>query len=403
MVSIVKSPIDVGRRLGRNRGQDGWVERVGKKIKKWRGNWTSYTTDGDGTEDRHHHTRTLGLCSEMSKSDAKNKLREIISRESHDQVPPDSQVTFQWFWTHRYLPLMEPGWSEATRSTVVSVMNNHFASTFGATKLCDLDKVALQEHLYQLAVKESRSVAKKVRVYVNAALEEAVDQDYLRKNPTRKWKTGPTREPNKRNLSPNELCILLTHLTGEDHLIIELFLFTALRPGELFALRWSAIEGDQLFVRHAIRRVKKGQDKIGPPKTKGSRGYVYLTRSLQTELAHWKELVQPGTDEAYIFGSRNGTPKDAHNYLQRNLKPLAKKLGVEEVTFQALRRTFATLMQGKGPKNAQTQLRHSDIAMTLGTYVQPISVDVKTAVESLDSDLQNILHDFSRGSEGVFQ
>jgi hypothetical protein len=58
-------------------------------------------------------------------------------------------------------------------------------------------------------------------------------------------------------------------------------------------------------------------------------------------------------------------------------------------------------MQGKGPKNAQTQLRDSTIAMTLRTYVQPISEDVKTALESLDTDLQNILHDFSRGSEGV--
>jgi hypothetical protein len=31
-----------------------------------------------------------------------------------------------------------------------------------------------------------------------------------------------------------------------------------------------------------------------------------------------------------------------------------ERLGVEGVTFPALRRTFATLMQGKGPKNAQT-------------------------------------------------
>jgi len=83
--------------------------------------------------------------------------------------------------------------------------------------------------LCQLAAKESRSVVKKVRIYVNATLEEAGDQDYLRKNPTRKWKTGPTREPNKRNLGPKKLCVLLTHLTGEDHLIIQLFLFTALR------------------------------------------------------------------------------------------------------------------------------------------------------------------------------
>jgi integrase len=34
------------------------------------------------------------------------------------------------------------------------------------------------------------------------------------------------------------------------------------------------------------------------------------------------------------------------------------------LTFQSLRRSFATLMQGKGtPKDAQTQLRHKDILM----------------------------------------
>ena len=104
--------------------------------------------------------------------------------------------------------------------------------------------------------------------------------------------------------------------------------------------------------------------------------------------------MEPNTDTNYIFASRNETPKDAHNYLQRHLKPLAKRLGVEGITFQTLRRTFATLMQGKGPKNAQTQLRHSDIAMTMGTYVQPIPEDVKAAVESLASDLQSVLHDF---------
>jgi integrase len=399
----MKSPNGVGRRLGRNRGQDGWVERVGKKTKKWRGNWTSYSVTGEGLECRHHHTRTLGLCAEISKTDAKNKLREIINRETHNVVSPDPDVTFLWFWTNRYLPLMERGWSEATRSTVTSVISTHFLSTFGERRLGSLDKVELQNHLYGLAAKESRSVAKKIRVYVYAALEEAVDQDYLRKNPARKWKTGPTRETNKRNLNPKELCVLLYHLTGEDHLIIQLFLLTALRPGEMFALRWSAIDGDQLFIHQAVRRVKKGQDKIGPPKTKGSRGFVYLTRSLQTELEHWKQLVQPSTDEDYIFSSRNGTPKDAHNYLQRHLKPLSERLGVEGVTFQALRRTFATLMAGKGPKNAQTQLRHSDIAMTLGTYVQPVPEEVKAAVESLDTELQSVLHDFSRDSEGVVQ
>ena len=79
---------------------------------------------------------------------------------------------------------------------------------------------------------------------------------------------------------------------------------------------------------------------------------------------------------------------DGHNYLQRFLRPVAEKLGIPGLTFQALRRTFATLVQHKGSaKDVQTQLRHADAATTLGLYMQSIPDSVAAAVEALDREL----------------
>ena len=69
-----------------------------------------------------------------------------------------------------------------------------------------------------------------------------------------------------------------------------------------------------------------------------------------------------------------------------------------------MRRTFATLMQGKGsPKDAQTQLRHKDILTTLNVYTQPIPESVKRSVEALDSQLLKVLDEFGRESEAPVQ
>jgi integrase len=75
------------------------------------------------------------------------------------------------------------------------------------------------------------------------------------------------------------------------------------------------------------------------------------------------------------------------NYLKRTLKPLAGKAGIKDMTYQALRRTFATHFQCYGsPKDAQTQLRHSKLEMT-GWYMKEIPDRVRKAVEKMDTDL----------------
>jgi hypothetical protein len=53
----------------------------------------------------------------------------------------------------------------------------------GATPLVDLDKFTVDSLVKRLAADWSKSVVQKVRTYLKAALEEAVDQDFIQRNP----------------------------------------------------------------------------------------------------------------------------------------------------------------------------------------------------------------------------
>jgi integrase len=88
-----------------------------------------------------------------------------------------------------------------------------------------------------------------------------------------------------------------------------------------------------------------------------------------------------------LFPSETGTTFRLGNYLKRCLKPLAKKAGIPDLTYQALRRTCATHFQKHGkPRDIQAQLRHSRLEMT-GRYVKEIPEQVRVAVDSMDREL----------------
>jgi integrase len=93
-----------------------------------------------------------------------------------------------------------------------------------------------------------------------------------------------------------------------------------------------------------------------------------------------------GTERS-AFPDRNGHAVRIGNYLKRVLKPIAATAGIPDMTYRALRRTFATEFQRHGsPKDAQAQLRHSKLEMT-GWYMRDIPEGVRSAVAEMDSEI----------------
>jgi integrase len=381
----VKSILSAGSHMGRDRYQEGRVVLVGKHIKKWRGHFYVYQKQHDGSEVRHHRNIPLGLKSEMDKGEAKAKLREIIGRETKDVAPAPVNVTLRWFYENRFLPQKEQQWKVTSRPKTKRFIENYLLKRFGDTLLGDLGKFMLQTYLNEMAPRFSKSVLSKIRVYFNSILDEAVELEMLPKNPAGKLAVPRSgKRSATKHLTPEQIPLILFQLSDRDRLIVRMFLVLALRPGEMFALRWNDKQGNSLRIDSSITDGIEVETK-----TEGSDSFVWLPASIDTELEFWRGTAPDAGPDAFIFPSSRGTAINTNNFLFRVLKEAGRNAGIDGVTHQMLRRTCSTYMaQVTSVKDVQAHLRHTNAKTTLEHYIKSVPESVRVAVESLDQLLK---------------
>lgn len=379
--------------MPRERHQNGWVKLSGKNVKKWIGHWMPYREDGT----RSHATVVLGLKSQMAKWEAENKLRAHIAEQEKRPVTPQGEPTFQWFWDHRFVPTRV--WCPKTESIITKIFELHVLPVIGGRKLRGIEKYEIDVLVKKLAESWSKSLVQKVRIYTKAALEEAVDQGLLDRNPARKIVRPATRETCKRYLSLEEITSLLDAMEGRDRLVARMCIVLGLRPGEVFAAKWDDFDPDAGRLRIDEAAV---DSHIKATKTPGSRAWVWLPKSITEELLK----CRAAGSSTLIFPAANGRPISTKNFLRRHIWPAAVRAGIMQkkpkdwpkgkrwidpaisVNFRAFRRTCATWFQKVGTaKDIQAQLRHTTPITTLGVYVQELPESVRTAVEALDQKL----------------
>jgi integrase len=155
-----------------------------------------------------------------------------------------------------------------------------------------------------------------------------------------------------------------------------------------------------LRIDEAVKDTEKGSARIGETKTESSNAYVSISEDLHKEITTWlsiRSMADPYhrnralAPNDLLFPTETGTPYRIGNYLKRVLKPIAANAGIPDMTYRALRRTFATEFQRHGsPKDAQAQLRHSKLEMT-GWYMREIPESVRAAVEQMDAEMRQML------------
>jgi len=275
-------------------------------------------------------------------------------------------------------------------------------SVFGQLPVCEITRDPLQQFLNGLATSgSSYSVVKKARTYLAAAFQYAVDERLIDTNPARKLDL-PTRllqkRPCRRFYTLEEIRNLLAIAPPREHLLLRILFVCGLRPSELFILRDDDIEPGRIRIDQALKEAERGKNRIseeGDTKTPASAGYVAISASLQQEIENWQVLRSQRkqyhcsvtrAESNLLFPTETGTPFRIGNYLRRKLKPLAKKAGIHDLTYQGLRRTCATYFQRHGrPRDVQAHLRHTNLATT-GIYMQEIPDQVRRAVDDLDAE-----------------
>ena len=325
----------------------------------------------------------LGLRSQMTKADARDALQAEIAKQTGQiadgRVLRDGAASFEWFVRRRYLPLRQGDWRPETAKEKTAQIELDLIQKFGQETLESIDKFALQTHVNELARRYSQDRVKQARSYLKSIFDEAIEQEFLVKDPTRKLKIPKNLRPkDKQVLTWEQLRAILASAARRDRLLLMLEMTDALRPSELFALRWSSFDDENtLSLTETVYRRQ-----LRPfGKTVKSLGNVHLPDGLADDLRQWKLECPDPHPKAFIFPNAGGGLLDPANYRNRVLKPLAEALNIPKLTFQVLRRTMATRAQALGSvKDIQAHLRHSRADTTANEYMQELPESVQQMV-----------------------
>jgi integrase len=171
---------------------------------------------------------------------------------------------------------------------------------------------------------------------------------------------------------------------------------TGLRSGELTALLWSDIDGQNhtLKVERTQRRIGK-QWVVNPPKTASGRRTVHLgplaRQAIQRQKAlqaEWRLRAGPGwNDKGLMFSNRNGGPLEPATVRQGLVKS-CHALGLPVITFHTLRHLAASLALQAGAPVAMVSrnLGHANVAITTTVYSHAIG-DCRLVADALEKAL----------------
>lgn len=185
-----------------------------------------------------------------------------------------------------------------------------------------------------------------------------------------------------------EIVQLAHHIMDKPDLTVLGVLLTlnsGLRLGELCALRWSDIDLHAGFLRverEVQRLYEKGHTRlvVQPPKSESSCRRIPLPADMLSLLAAYR----PENAGSVCLLTSSGDPLEPRT-MQNRYRSLLKRAGVPYRNFHALRHTYATrcIEQNVDVKSVSEMLGHSDVRITLQTYVHVSLRHKQQAVQSI--------------------
>jgi integrase len=227
---------------------------------------------------------------------------------------------------------------------------------------------------------------------LSAVLRTAVKWGHMQENPTRGVDLPALKTVlPKWVLTPPQAALLLAELPPLARTMAGVAMLTGLRRGELFALRWHAVDFTEkhLTVQEAVY-----EGVFGTPKTDAGTRRVPLAESSLALLTEWRARVKRTAPDALVFSTWSGKPISPHNVTRRWTVPACTKLGFPKATWLTFRRTYASWSPDKGvPGKVVAKLMgHTNADVTLNVYTQAMDDSLRTAVDRVGNELFTIVH-----------
>lgn len=354
----------------------GWVIR-----------WREMEIAPDGTRKRMLRYETLGS---MSRREAADILAQKVVAAG-GKTPTRSRVAFREL-VNQWQATVMPMYKASTQKNHRHIAAKHLTPRFGDRAVCDITRQEVQAYVAHLTqVGYAPKTIDHIHDVLSAVLRTAVKWGHLRENPARgvDLPTLRTVRP-KWVLTTTQASALLVQLPPLAQTMTGLAMLTGLRRGELFALRWQAVN---LTEAHLTVQEAVYEGAFGTPKTEAGLRRVPLSDPAVALLVNWLARAKGAEPDKLMFSTWSGKPISPNNVLRRWVFPACAKLQLPNATWLTFRRTYASWAHNKGvPGKVVAQLMgHTNADVTLNVYTQVVDGALKQAADRIGSELFTIV------------
>lgn len=349
-----------------------------------------------------------------TKKGVKIKAREAVNAFAANGYSVKEKPTITTYrelvalWWESYKNTIKPN----SQQSMEGIVRLHILPVFGDYKLDKLTTPIIQQQVNKWADKANKG---EKGAYANYSflnninrriLQYGVTMQVIQHNPARDV-IIPRKQQNKEHkvkfFSNQELKQFLDYLEDLDqssyenffdYVLYKTLLASGCRIGEALALEWSDIDLKKGII--SISKTLNRYQETNTPKSKAGLREIDIDKATVSLLKQYKKRQQVqswqlGRSEGIVFTPF--TTKYAYAcLLRKRLQSHFKAAGVPDISFHGFRHTHATIMLYAGieAKDLQYRLGHSNISMTLNTYVHATKEGAKKAVSIFEAAISNL-------------
>lgn len=363
------------------------------------GTWWARITIGKDENGKQKRKAFYG----KTRKEVQEKLTEALNDLNKGSYIEPSKLTVSMWVDTWVLEYKKRSVKATTYYRICGLMEVHIKPLLGEYKLTELRPEMVQKFINTLTdIKHLKPKSvDKIHLYLKSALEQAVQNGLIAKNPAANTIRPQLVKTEKVVLTPEKqqefIACAKNNEFGEFFIMA---LGTGLRLGELLALTWGDINfaDGVLYVNKTRSQVKDYYDKTAneaviytTPKTKSSHRTVpllpdiaELLHSIQDKQNYIKSQIGEIYEGNLIFCNYDGKPISMTT-LRRHFNTIKNAVGADGLTIHGLRHTFATrgLENGIELKVMQELLGHASISETADTYTHVLPDKKKDSIMKL--------------------
>jgi integrase len=317
--------------MTRRSGQNGSVVKKGLM---WHGR---YYADVPGQEQRRRMSVLLGLVSDMTKPEAKRKLREMltelgINTSEHLERAVLVVNTFEQeaaWWKENRLSLMKP----STQDVMGGILRRYLLPHFGNLPMTAITERRVQEFITTL----TRALCVHTIQNVIGTLRLI-----LGKKAWRDWDLAMPKAERKeqRYFTPEEMQRIISACSGQWQAIFATLAGTGLRGGECLALHIEDVDlsASRITVRRSVYRGRENSPKSD---------HAYRTITIDSGLAEILRQHIGGRTSGNLFVTQVGT-RFKTDYVCRKLQSILRRLGIPKGTPHSFRHGRVSVLRAHG-------------------------------------------------------